>query len=595
MSARSTAPEVPRQTLLAPLRDFAADILAYTERGWIKIALLLFFGSIIEGFGILLLVPLLSVVIDSAPAGGWLGEFTAAAVSLAPADSRLGRILFLLGLFALVFAFRAWLIMTRDVAIARLQTGFIEEHRLRLVRMLAASRWDVLARLRHGRVTHVLGSDLDQCANAAYLLLHGVVAIAILGGQLALAFLFSPALAAMILLLLGAGALALRPMLRRSQELGSGVNVSNRGVVVATTEFLGGLKLAISQNLQRSFLSEYREALHRGSERRVEFARQRSSAQLALAGVAAAVAGLTVLLGVGVLNLAPAAAIAFLFILGRMNGPAAQVQNGAQQIFHTLPAYAELKQLQSELEGARRHELPSASGTAAPLEDAPIRIENASYSHAGSAEAGIFDVSLTIQPGEFIGLTGPSGAGKTTLADLVIGLYPPQRGRVLVGDRPLEGAVLAAWREAVSYVSQEPFLFHDSIRRNLLWARPEAPEDALWEALELAGAAALVQRLEGGLDSVVGERGTLLSGGERQRIALSRALIRKPSLLLLDEATSAIDLAGEREILERLVALPTPPTMLIIAHRAESLAFCDRVIEVRGGRIGQSPDRRSFF
>jgi ATP-binding cassette subfamily C protein len=162
----------------------------------------------------------------------------------------------------------------------------------------------------------------------------------------------------------------------------------------------------------------------------------------------------------------------------------------------------------------------------------------------------------------------------------MVGLYSPQAGTIRLGEKALDGPVLATWRESLSYVSQDPFLFHDSIQRNLLWARPDASDEDMWQALELADANRLVRNLPGGLDAVVGERGTLLSGGERQRIALARALIRKPSFLLLDEATSAIDLKSEGRILERLRGLDPRPAILIIAHRGESLALCDRVIEM---------------
>jgi ATP-binding cassette subfamily C protein len=154
---------------------------------------------------------------------------------------------------------------------------------------------------------------------------------------------------------------------------------------------------------------------------------------------------------------------------------------------------------------------------------------------------------------------------------------------VLIDGEPLEGAALATWRESLSYVAQDPFLFHDTVRRNLLWARPDAQEDELWAAIELAGAGALVRRL--GLDAMVGERGSLVSGGERQRIALARALLRRPSLLVLDEATNAIDQEGEAEILARIGALPDRPTILMIAHRASSLAHCDRLITLEDGQL----------
>ncbi|HEY0112478.1 MAG TPA: ABC transporter ATP-binding protein [Allosphingosinicella sp.] len=575
-----------------PLRQFVADILSYTGRGWIRVMLLVLGGSLVEGIGVLLLVPLLSVVMDSGGDSGWLGEFTRSVVSLAPGTSRFGKLSFLLLLFALLFAIRTGLILARDTAIAQLQTGFIQQQRLRLVRLLSYSRWDVLARLRHGRVTHALGRDLDDCSTAAYLLLTAVVGAAVLLGQLILAFLISPLLAALIFVLLALGVMALRPVVRRSRDLGLGLIASNLGLVTTTTEFLGGLKLAISQNLQSSFLGEFEEALNLAGERRVQFARQRSSAQATLGAIAAAVGGLSVLMGVGVLGLSPAAAIAFIFILARMNGPTSQIQNGAQHVFHILPAYAELKRFQAELEAAQREPRTWEAARSASIGDDSIRFESVSFSHgtgASDAPPGVFDLSFEIMPGEFVGLTGPSGAGKTTLADLLTGLVTPDRGRVLVGGAPLEGARLAAWREEMSYVSQDPFLFHDTVRRNLLWARRDASEEALWEALDLAGAADLVRRLEGRLEAVVGDRGTLLSGGERQRIALARALLRRPRFLLLDEATSAIDLAGEREILERLTAQPKRPTMIIVAHRAESLAFCERVLTISQGRLCQRP------
>jgi ATP-binding cassette subfamily C protein len=141
------------------------------------------------------------------------------------------------------------------------------------------------------------------------------------------------------------------------------------------------------------------------------------------------------------------------------------------------------------------------------------------------------------------------------------------------------------WRADLSYVSQDPFLFHDTIRRNLAWVSPQATEADMWTALGTAGADDIVRKMDGGLDAVAGERGTLLSGGERQRIALARALLRKPKLLVLDEATNAIDVAGELALLTRLLKAEPRITIVMIAHRAESLSLCDRVIQLESGSL----------
>jgi ATP-binding cassette subfamily C protein len=135
-------------------------------------------------------------------------------------------------------------------------------------------------------------------------------------------------------------------------------------------------------------------------------------------------------------------------------------------------------------------------------------------------------------------------------------------------------------------VSQDPFLFHDTVRRNL--GGPQVSEDDMWSALELTGAAALVRGMEGGLNAIVGDRGSLISGGERQRIALARALLRKPSLLVLDEATSALDPASESMIFENLHALKHRPTIVAIAHRVESLSRCDRVMDFQERVVTES-------
>jgi ABC-type multidrug transport system fused ATPase/permease subunit len=193
-------------------------------------------------------------------------------------------------------------------------------------------------------------------------------------------------------------------------------------------------------------------------------------------------------------------------------------------------------------------------------------------------------LNLTIAPGTFLGVSGPTGAGKTTLADLLIGLLEPDSGDIAVGGAPLRGAAAIKWRDHVSYVVQDPYLFRDTIRRNLLWANPQAKDAEVWDALAIAGVNDFVASLPAGLYTVLGERGTLISGGERQRLCLARAVLRRPFLFVLDEATSAIDVPAERKIIKAMLDLKPRPTIVMIAHREQSLDFCDRMVRLQNSR-----------
>jgi ATP-binding cassette, subfamily C, bacterial len=161
----------------------------------------------------------------------------------------------------------------------------------------------------------------------------------------------------------------------------------------------------------------------------------------------------------------------------------------------------------------------------------------------------------------------------------------PSSGEVIVGGRRLTPDRIPGWRRSVALVPQDPFLFHDTVRANLVWASSGVGEAEVWEALRMAAAADFVEQLPQGLETVVGDRGMRLSGGERQRLALARALLRNPDLLILDEATSSLDTENERAIRASLGALRGRTTILVIAHRLAAASEADQVVVLDAGRV----------
>ena len=572
---------------------FAKDLVTFAGRRVAPAVLLVAAGSLLEGIGLLLLVPLLGVVLRGATGDGALSKLSHAVLSRLPSETPTGRLAFLLLGFALLLVIRGLVLIRRDTLLTQLQVNFVNSRRQRIVELLACSRWSTITRLRHGRISHVLGTDVYNLRTTAHFLVQISVSFVLICFQCFLVFLISPLLSLFITILLGVAYLSTRHLLARARRLGSEVTESNLAIANSTAEFLNSLKISLSQSLEGSFLEAFRIGSANAATREVSFARQRGVSQAMLTGCAAATVSLVLLLNIAWLHSPIPVLILGIVLIARMTTPAMQIQQGVQQISHTIPAYSQLKELEREL---------SLGGDpVALLSHRPARMETpqmieldyVSFAHDpdGDERGGIADLSLQICPRTFLGVTGPSGAGKTTFVDLVVGLFAPQTGTILVGSKVLEGDCLRAWRESISYISQDPFLYHTSIRDNLLWADSTASEGDILRALMIAGAYELVQQLPAGLETVVGERGCLLSGGERQRIALARALVRKPILLVLDEATNAIDTAGEARILERLTQLENRPTIVIVAHRPSSLAYCDEIIELADGRLSRDSKR----
>jgi ATP-binding cassette subfamily B protein len=216
-----------------------------------------------------------------------------------------------------------------------------------------------------------------------------------------------------------------------------------------------------------------------------------------------------------------------------------------------------------------------------------LAFENVSFSHQSAATPAVQGVSFEVRRGETVAFVGPSGAGKTTLVKLLVGLYRPNGGRILYDGQPHDRVDLERLREQIGFVTQDTQLFSGSIRENLLFVRPGATDAECLEVLERAACEGLLARADRGLDTLIGEGGVKVSGGEKQRLSIARALLRRPRLLVFDEATSSLDSLTEEEVARtiREVARDRHVMTVLIAHRLSTVMHSDRIHVLERGRV----------
>jgi ATP-binding cassette subfamily B protein len=269
------------------------------------------------------------------------------------------------------------------------------------------------------------------------------------------------------------------------------------------------------------------------------------------------------------------------FITARLYGPAAalagiQVQIvSALAVFERIFDYLDMKPEEYDPPGAVV--LPGVRGD--------IEFSNVTFAYPGTERTVLDGISFHVNPGEVAAFVGPSGAGKTTITQLVPRFYDPQEGLVSVDGHDVRTVALESLRRDIGIVTQETYLFHDTIANNLRYGNPEATDADLRNASTAAHIADFIETLPDGYDTVVGERGHKLSGGERQRLALARVLLKDPRILILDEATSSLDSESEAAIQAALVTVMRGRTSLVIAHRLSTILAADVIFVVDGGRI----------
>ncbi len=555
------------------------------KKAYFAIVVLIVMG-LTQGVGLLMLIPFLQLIGigDSAPEGivaiiGKIWRFTGLPLSL-PAV-----LVVYVGIVSLYAVIQRW----STILNSKLSHAFTRKLRDDLFRAMARVQWLRFIQIRGSDINHVMTSNLATIDSGTYGLFALISTIFVVFVHIGIAMMLSFPLTCVAIVSSGLLLLVLRPLNRRSYELGEEWRQTMAALFGVLMDHLSGMKVAKSFGAEDRHIRSFCSLSGNLEQQANRFAGILSSTGMYYEIGGVVVVSAFFLVGVQILQIPVSRLLIMLFLFAGLVPMFSWTQRTWQGTLNMLPAYKAVLEM---LEKFQEAEEPEISVHVNPIElETGVEFRNVSFKYDKEDGNFVFDkMELFIRARETTVILGPSGGGKSTFADLLIGLLTPDIGQVLIDGRPLEGSVLHSWRKSVGYVPQESLLFHETLKDNMRWASPESSEEDIWNALQMASAADFVKALPEGLMTIVGDRGVRLSGGQRQRISLARALLRRPTLLLLDEATSNLDAKNEQRIIQAMQDLRGKMTVVFISHRKSVVECSDRVVVIEGGRALEQPE-----
>ncbi len=543
--------------------------------------------SLTDGIGLVLLVPMLELL-SQGTSESMISEMMTRGASWLGLPLNLGL---LVGLFVALVGVRSGLQILRDRLAFSVNALAVDNLRLSCLRGLMGARWHWLVNRKRSDHAALVTLEISRIGGGIQALVSLVATSFGLAAYMIAAFAISPAMSGLTLATGMVIYLSLYRVRRRAVLLGSDLLNANKSMMATVERSLWGLKLAKILGTEERHLKDLHDTMASVRETQLTFNASNALTRAFWQFLGAVLLGLYVMAGVYWLKVDLPVLIALVFAFSRMLPGLMALQQSVNQWLHTVPLIDNVQQFLDESRIAADRPI----GSAEPIRiiNRSVRLDHVTLAYDSRPEPSIHDVSLVIPARATTAIMGPSGAGKSTLADILVGLLGPDSGTLSVDDLVIGPQEQRNWMRSVAYIPQDVTLYHDTVRRNLLWGAPGASDADIDAALSRA-AAEFVHDLPNGLDTMVGDGGALLSGGERQRLAIARALLRKVPMLVLDEATSALDVENEARIHDALAGLHGELTIVMIGHRLPMLELADQIIEMKAGQIvSQSPGPRT--
>jgi ATP-binding cassette subfamily B protein len=544
--------------------------------------LLMVYPRMLVGAGILVTIVALSTQL-----GPSLTEYAINHGMTPPHDLNFGIVIFMAVLYVVSIVISAIAQWGQTRVTGRLASWVMNDLRVTIFRHLQRLSLDFFTEEKAGVVMSRMTSDIE---NLQQLLQDGLAQFAVQGLTMiviAIILFFTNArLAAITIFAVLPPLIIMSIWFKRASERGYDKVRDGIALVLADlSESLQGVRIVTAHNRQRHNVEHHRNVV--GSYRDANYYTGRINGIYGPGSQVIQYLGQVLILGIGGdmylhHQLSLGALTAFFLYVNRFFSP---IQLLVQQYNTFQQGRASVFKLQ-DLLSSEPSVLERPDAQVLPEIQGEIRFDHVTFAYNPDAIV-LEDVDLVIAPGETVAFVGATGAGKSTMAKLITRFYDPTAGRVLIDGHDLRDVTLGSLRSQLGVVPQEPFLFAGTIRDNISFARPGAPDDEVWEAVNKTGLTELVNRLPYGLDTIVHERGQSLSSGERQLIALARAFMAQPRVLVLDEATSNLDLQSETKIEAALDVLLQQRTAVLIAHRLSTAMRADRIVVVDDGRLAE--------